>query len=149
MAIGSDVVPYRATPKLVARDAMDFSDDIPQGYIDARKSGTSCDVMSVPKMLAKHHLPQVLNASWIFAHDQLCKIFDSSDNASRLPLQRCFTPADEPRLVRDYLYKYPVSHPGVAYKCFYSGDFHALIIYRFLRIVGRANTSCIQCFAAY
>ncbi len=60
----------------------------------------------------------------IFADDQLSDIFDRSDDAARVPFQRRFAPAEQPRLIGDDFDEHPVPHPGMADERFDGGDFH-------------------------
>ena len=80
--------------------------------------------MPVPKMLTPHHLPKVLDPSWILSQKQLRQILYRPDDASGVPLQGRLTPAKQTRLIRQNLDEHPIAHPGVTYKRFDAGDFH-------------------------
>ena len=79
----------------------------------------------MPEMLSPHHLPKVFDAAWVFADDQFRQIFDRADDASRVPLERRFAPAEQSRLIGDDFDKHPVSHPRMTHDGFDGGNFHA------------------------
>jgi len=80
--------------------------------------------MSMPEVLAIHHLPEMFYPRWVFTHDQLGGVFNRSDDGSRMPFQRGFAPAEKTILVGEYLHEHPVSHSGVANVSFDARDFH-------------------------
>jgi hypothetical protein len=100
MAVGADLVAHRPAPKLSARQARDFAENVPQRQIDAGDGRRPHDAMSVPEVLAIHDLPQMLDPPGILAHDELRQIFHRSDDRTRMPFKRGFTPAKQPRLIR-------------------------------------------------
>ena len=124
MAVSADGVAHGATPKFVAGHAVDFSGDVPQGDVDGRDGGGTHHAIAMPEMLPVHHLPQVLDACWVFADEQLGHILHRADDATRVPFQRALAPAKEARLTGEHLHKNPVAHARVADVGFDGGDFH-------------------------
>jgi hypothetical protein len=69
----------------------------------------------VPEVLAKHHLPQVLDTARILSYQECSDVIQRSDNCSCMPFESRFTPTDEAGLVRLYFYKNPVAHARIAH----------------------------------
>src|SRR5437899_1955047 len=78
----------------------------------------------MPKVLAIHHLPQMLHARRILADDQLGQVRNSANDRAGMPLQRRLAPAEQPVLVGDNLDENPVAHPRIANMRFDANDFH-------------------------
>src|SRR5258708_18220035 len=113
MAIEADVVSDRPTPELVAGDAVDLAQDVPEGDVDAADGRTADNAGSMPKMLAVHHLPEVLDARGVLADEELADVLDGADHRPSVPFQRSFAPAEEARLIGTDFHKDPIPHAGV------------------------------------
>jgi hypothetical protein len=98
--------------------------DIPQCDVDARYGCTASNTATVPKVLTKHTLPQMLNPARVFAYQQRSDVFNSAYDAAGMPLERRFAPANETRLVSRHLNENPISHAGVTDDCFDGCYFH-------------------------
>ncbi len=48
-------------------------------------------------------------------------------NRAGIPLEGCFAPPDQPRLIGHYIYENPVPHSSVANEHFDGGEFHRLL----------------------
>ncbi len=70
MAVRADRIAYRSAPQPMTRHAVDLAQYVPEGEVDAADRRAADDAVPVPEMLAVHRLPEVLDASRIFAHDQ-------------------------------------------------------------------------------
>ena len=103
---------------------MQLADNVPQRNVDPRDGRRANNSLTVPEVLPPHHLPQMLDARRVLADQQLRQILNRSHNTARMPFQRRFTPAEQPRLIGDDLDEHPVAHPGVADERFDAGDFH-------------------------
>ena len=68
MAVKAHVIANRSAPKTVTRDAVNFSEKIPQRDIDSRNSRRTYDARSMPEMLPKHRLPQMFNPNRVLAN---------------------------------------------------------------------------------
>jgi len=80
--------------------------------------------VAVPKVLADHHLPEVLDPRGIFADDEFGEILDGPNDAAGVPFERRLTPAPESRLVGDDLHEHPVPHSGMADMGIDAANFH-------------------------
>jgi hypothetical protein len=107
---------------------MKLTDYIPERKIDTGDGRRSHDSATVPEMLPPHHLPQMLDASGIFANQQLRHVLDRTDDASSMPFQRRFAPAKQARLVRKNFYKDPIAHTGMTNKRFDCSDLHFVLV---------------------
>jgi hypothetical protein len=103
---------------------VDFAENIPKSDIDAADGGRAHDAVSMPEVLAIHHLPEVFDASGIFSDEELGNILDGSDHGPGVPFKGGFTPTPEARLVGNDFDKDPVAHARVADQCLDSGYFH-------------------------
>ncbi len=128
MAVSANVVAHRAAPELVAGNAVDFAEDVPQRDVDAADRGAADDAVAVPEVLAVHHLPEVLDPRGVFADQELGDVFDRADDGARVPLERRFAPAPQTGLVGEDFDEDPVAHAGVADERFDLGDFHEGIL---------------------
>src|SRR5262245_33392126 len=86
--------------------------DVPKGLVNATHRA-AIDDSTTPEILTMHDLPQVLHALWILSNQQLREIFNSPCHCLRLPLERGLSPPVQSGLIRLYLYKNPIAHPGV------------------------------------
>ena len=127
MGIGADVVADRTAPEFGAGHPGDFAHDVPEGDIDAGDGGRADDAVAMPEMLAIHHLPEIFDAGWVFADEELAEILDRADDAAGVPFEGRFTPADEPGLIGGDFDEDPVAHPRVADEWFDLDDFHEVI----------------------
>ena len=91
-----------------------------------QKPSTADDAVAVPEMLAIHHLPEMLNACWIFSDEKLRNVFDRSNHTSRVPFQSRLAPAKQTILVRHDFDKDPVSHASVTDESFDPGYLHGM-----------------------
>ena len=126
VAVQADGIAHRTAPQLVTGNAVNLSDDVPQRDVDPGDRGRTHDSAAMPEMLSPHHLPQMFDARGIFTNQQLRQILDRSHDAARVPFQRRFTPAKQPRLIVSDFDKDPVAHPRMADKRFNRGDFHGM-----------------------
>src|SRR5690606_8391455 len=110
--------------KLVTRNAVHFPRDIPQSEVDSADRGRAHDAVAMPKMLAIHHLPKMLNPRWILAGQQRRQILDTSDYAPGVPFQRRVSPAVKSGLIGEHFNENPIAHPRMADVGFDCGDFH-------------------------
>ena len=124
VAVQTDVVAHSAAPKLVTGNVQDLAGDVPQGDINPRHRGRADNAAAVPKMLSKHHLPQMLDAPRIFPHDERRQILEGADHAARVPLEGSLAPAKQPRLIGFHFDEDPVAHARVADDRFDCGDLH-------------------------
>ena len=124
MAIGADLIAHRPAPQLAARHAQRLAENIPQGQVDARDRRRADDAVTVPKVLAIHHLPEVLDPRRVLADEELRQIFDGADDRTGVPFQRRFAPAEQTVLVGENFNEYPIPHPRVADVRFDLSDFH-------------------------
>ena len=114
MAVEPDVVPHGAAPELVARNAVDLAEDVPEREIDATRGSSLDDPVPVPEMLAIHHLPQVLDPRRVLADDERREILDRADDSPCVPLERGLAPTVEAVLVGQHLHEDPVAHARMA-----------------------------------
>ncbi len=127
MTVSADVIAHRSAPELVTGQPRDLSRNVPQGQVDPRDGGGSHDAVAMPKMLAIHHLPEMLDARRILADEQLRQILDRANHAPGMPFQRGLAPTEQTGLIGDNFDKHPVSHPGVTHVGFNRGDLHELV----------------------
>ncbi len=127
MAVSANIVADRAAPEFVTGDAMHFAKDVPQGDVDAADRRSADDACGMPKVLAVHHLPKVLDPCGVFANQELGDIFHRTDDGARVPLERGFPPAPKTWLVGEDFDEHPVTHAGVAHERFDLGNFHEVI----------------------
>lgn len=126
VAVEPNVVADRPSPQLVTGNPVDLADDIPEGQVDTADGRPAHDAVTVPEMLAIHHLPEVFNPRGVFANQQLRDILDRPNHSAGMPLQGRLTPAVETRLVRLNLDEDPVSHPRITNKCFNFRNLHEI-----------------------
>ena len=124
MAIRSDVVTDRAAPELGAWQIGYLSKNIPQRQIDSRDGGGPHHSVTMPEMLAIHHLPEMLDPPGIFANEQAGNILDRSDHAFSMPFQRRLAPTVEAGLIGEDFDEDPIPHPCMTDVSFDSGYFH-------------------------
>ncbi len=94
MAIQPDEVADRSAPEPVTRDPVQPPENVPQREVDPRDGGRADDALTVPEVLPPHHLPQMLDAGWVFTNEQLSQILNCPDDAARVPFQCRFTPPE-------------------------------------------------------
>ena len=124
MAVEADVVANASAPELVAGHAVNLAENVPERDVDSADGGAADDAVAVPEVLAKHHLPEVLDARGILADEQLGDVLDRADDGAGVPFERRFAPAVKARLVGDDFDENPVPHPRVADECLDGGDLH-------------------------
>ena len=124
MAIEADVIAHTAAPKLVTRNTKRFAKNVPQREIDARDGRAAHNAVSVPEVLAIHHLPKVFDAGRILADEELRQVFHRAHDRSRVPFQRGLAPAEKPRLVSFDFDENPIPHARMANEGADRGDFH-------------------------
>src|SRR5688572_4263480 len=105
---------------------MDFAHDVPQSEVDARNRRPAHDAVAMPEMLAIHHLPQVLDARWVFTDEQLRQIFNRAHNGARVPFERGLTPTPKAGLIGQHFDENPVAHARVANVRLDFSDFHVM-----------------------
>src|SRR5438105_793443 len=93
VGVEADVISHRPAPELMAWDAMQVADDVPECDVDAADGGAADDAVAMPEMLAIHHLPEVLDAGGVFADEEGAQVLDSAQDAARVPFQRRLAPA--------------------------------------------------------
>ena len=124
MAVGADGIADGSPPEFRAGLPGDFAQNVPEGEVDPRDGSGAGDAMSVPEVLAKHHLPEVLDAGGVFADDQFGEVFDRGDNAAGMPFEGRLAPAEQAGLIGEHLDEDPVPHAGIADEGFDLGDLH-------------------------
>src|SRR4051812_18026033 len=111
MAVGADVLTHRPAPEAATWEAGDFFQNVPECDVNSSNRRGTHDAVAVPKVLAVHHLPKMLDPRRILTDDQLGEVLDRTDNRSRVPFERRFAPAEQAILVGEDFDKDPVPHP--------------------------------------
>src|SRR5688572_10590669 len=107
MTIEADIIAHGAAPQLMARHAVNFSEDVPESNVDAANRRPSHDAIAMPKVLPVHHLPQVFDPRRILSNQELRNILYRANNAARMPLQRRLSPAPQSGLIGENFHKDP------------------------------------------
>src|SRR4051794_3647247 len=110
MRVKPHVIAHWPAPELVAGRVVNLAQDIPQSDIDSADGGAPHDPIAVPEVLAIHHLPEMLDARWIFPDEQRRDVFDGAHNRARMPFERRLAPAVKTSVIRQHLDEDPVAH---------------------------------------
>ena len=74
------MIANRPTPKLMHWHAVKFPKNVPQCQIDTANRGAPDNTVAMPEMLAKHHLPEVFDATRILADQKLADILHGANH---------------------------------------------------------------------
>ena len=108
-AVQADIIADRAPPQFVARHAVNFPKNVPESDVNTADGGAAHDAVSVPEMLAIHHLPEMFDTRWVFTDQKLADVLNGAHHSAGVPFQRSFAPPAQTGLVGQNFDEHPVA----------------------------------------